>query len=159
MRGMRINQKNVYYSLLVSEQAHVDANGLKTGLFTKTYGTPVLTKMALSGAHGNAIRANYGIDKADTQTLTTCDMSCPIELTTLLWLDLPAMSPYDDEAEYSAGDYCIYGNDICKALTDVQGVSPTESQWAHIPPTHLVIAEPTKTINSITYHIKGAIMK
>lgn len=89
------NKQGVWYSLYQGVTDVVDSNGYKTGEKTKSYATPVEIKVNVSASKGSAITEGFGVNEDYDRTIVTHDMTCPIEETTRLWVDVPVTSPHD----------------------------------------------------------------
>ena len=89
------NKQSVWYSLYKGMTDVLDSNGYKTGEKTKTYYAPVEIKVNVSASRGSSITEGFGVLEDYDRTIVTHDMSCPIDETTRLWVDVPTTSPYD----------------------------------------------------------------
>lgn len=89
------NKQSVWYALYTGVTDVTDSDGYKTGEKTKTYATPVEIKVNVSASKGSAITEGFGVNEDYDRTIVTHDMTCPIEETTRLWVDVPVTSPHD----------------------------------------------------------------
>lgn len=88
MRDLKKNKQLIYYSNLVSESESVDSNGNKTGEMTKTYGTINSYYINVKEVSGEITNKPYGRDSDYNTQLFTCDMSCPIDMNSRLWIGI-----------------------------------------------------------------------
>lgn len=94
MRVLRRNTQKIYYALYVSKTAQTDAHGYATGEYVKTYGEPVPMRVNVSPATGNASVEAFGTELDYTHMLATCNMDCPIDEESILWI---GKEPYTDD--------------------------------------------------------------
>ena len=95
MRELEINKQNIHYALFEGYTDAVDGSGYKTGEKVKTYSAPVPLRINVSPARGNADRDIFGIDCSYTKTMTTADLSCPIQEDSILWIGIAPTEPYN----------------------------------------------------------------
>ena len=86
MRDLQRNQQTFYYALYQGRSNVSDSSGFKTGEKRVTYGDPVKMKANISPADGNASDAIFGKDLQYSKTLVTCNMDCPIDEESVLWV-------------------------------------------------------------------------
>lgn len=114
MRDLARNQQAFYYALYQGKTEVTDSQGYKTGEKKLTYSDPVLMKANISPSTGYTDVAVFGKDIRYSKTFTTCDMSCPITETSILWID---KEPYDDEGNLTAHNYIV--KRIAKGLDNI----------------------------------------
>jgi len=87
MRSLVRNKQKIYYALYDTKTDIVDDYGNKTGEYNVTYGEPVEYHINVSAARGTADVEQFGINANYTKTMTTNDLNCPIEETSILWIN------------------------------------------------------------------------
>lgn len=86
MRDLQRNQQTFYYALYQGISDVSDSSGFKTGEKNVTYGNPVEMNANISPADGSASDAIFGKDLQYSKTLVTCNMDCPIDEESVLWV-------------------------------------------------------------------------
>lgn len=86
MKCLARNKQLLYYALLTGESVQRDADGYVTGERPPTYSEPEAVYMNLSAARGQAELDQFGAATDYTHTLVTCDMDCPIDENSILWV-------------------------------------------------------------------------
>lgn len=86
MRDLQRNQQTFYYALYQGISDVSDSSGFKTGEKKVTYGNPVEMNANISPADGSASDAIFGKDLQYSKTLVTCNMDCPIDEESVLWV-------------------------------------------------------------------------
>ena len=89
MRDLKRNQTEFWYCLLIpdTQEAVVDENGNETGELIPSYEEAVSMKANVSPATGqNQVEQFGNLDSYD-KVIVTCDMSCPIDENTVLFID------------------------------------------------------------------------
>lgn len=115
MRELERNKQHIYYALYTGKVDAVDANGYKTGEKTKSYSDPVLFRINVSPARGNADREIFGIELSYTRTMTTDKLDCPIDVDTILWVGRDTSEPHNYIVVRKAQSL----NDIVYAIREV----------------------------------------
>lgn len=121
MRSLKKNMQKLYYSTY-SEQIEVydrDENGnviyvevdgkkipQKLGVMAG-YNKPVLFHANISAGKGSVQDSPFGSDVDYTRTISTCDMTCPIDELSLIWIE--SMPKYKDDGTVDAdsADYKV----------------------------------------------------
>ena len=86
MRDLQRNQQTFYYALYQGRSDVSDSSGFKTGEKKVTYGNPVEMNANISPADGSVSDAIFGKDLQYSKTLVTCNMDCPIDEESVLWV-------------------------------------------------------------------------
>lgn len=108
MRSLKKNMQNFYYSLYSEEITvyqrdengdivYVEVDGIRVPVVMGTqagFSEPVLFYANISAGKGSSQEAVFGSDVDYTRTISTTDMSCPIDELTRIWID--------NEVEYNA---------------------------------------------------------
>lgn len=121
MRSLRKNMQKLYFSLY-SEEIKVyqrDKNGnivyvevdgelkpIELGTVAG-YNEPVLFCANISAGKGNAQEAVFGSDVDYTRTISTTDMSCPIDELTRIWIDNEVKYNADGRVNADSADYKV----------------------------------------------------
>lgn len=100
MRGLKRNQKTLYYQLYASNipvyETDLDGNivtdpitgePLLTGETKVGYADPVEFRANVSAARGSSESDLFGIDLVYDKTIVTCDMNLPIDELSVLFVD------------------------------------------------------------------------
>lgn len=147
----RLNERNktyVYYALLKELETGVDADGLYTGENIPVYDTPVQARMVVGLTTGAATLQQFGIEDGYAVKVVTDELDCPIDTSSVVWLCLGDVEPYDAEKTYSSKDYAIKDGKIMR----YDLISDT---WSEVPYTHWV-QRVSKSFGYITYLLKEA---
>lgn len=97
MIGLKANEQDFYYALFQGTTMGVSKDGYRTGEKTEVYGNPVQMSASISAATGTSSMEMFGDLDGYSKVIITHDMDCPIEETTVLWVDtLPEL---DDEGK------------------------------------------------------------
>lgn len=109
MRSLQRNKQTIWYRLLTGDPEPIMetdewGNVLDTGENTQPYSDPVKLKINVSQATGAAITEQFGnLDNYD-KVLVTTQMDCPINGTTLLYIDT---TPTQTNGKWSPHDYVV----------------------------------------------------
>lgn len=95
MRSLRKNKQTIYYALYEGKQETIDSNGLRTGQWKPSYSNPEELRINVSAARGVSQVEMFGIDTDYSRTMETCDMSCPLSETSVLWIGVPITEPFN----------------------------------------------------------------
>lgn len=100
MRGLKRNQKTLYYQLYASNipvyETDLDGNivtdpitgePLLTGETKVGYSDPVEFRANVSAARGEAQSDPFGVDLSYDKTMVSCDMGLPIDELSVLFVD------------------------------------------------------------------------
>lgn len=86
MRCLSRNKQTIYYAQRTGETVARDADGYVTGERPAEYSEPVAVRMNVSAARGSAELDQFGAGTDYTHTLVSCDMDCPINENSILWI-------------------------------------------------------------------------
>lgn len=101
----RINQ-SFYYRLFVSKTEIVDEYGNGLGEYDITYSDPVEYQATISPATGESTAELFGNLEQYDKIIQTCDMSCPINEESVLYIDkLPIFDEH--EKVWNTHDYVV----------------------------------------------------
>ena len=88
MRLCERNLKKIYYALYKEKTAIEDDDGNETGDYTLVYNNPVDMMANVSASRGVADVEMFGVGLNYTKVVLTADMNCPIDETSILWVDV-----------------------------------------------------------------------
>jgi hypothetical protein len=114
MRDLKRNQKVFYYALYEGYEDVEDTDGNKTGEKRISYGDPIKMYANISPASGYANVAIFGKDVQYNKTIVTCEMNCPINETSVLWID---KDPYDGNNNVTPYDYTV--SQVARGLNNI----------------------------------------
>lgn len=142
MRILSRNKQDLWYANPTSFAYATDANGLKTGEKTITFGTPVKKRMSMAvssgannlGSQGMANVEPYGIVTGYTHRAVTEDLSCTMGEESKVW----------------------YGIEPTRTQTVqrvVNGQTVTEDVQVAVPHNFVVVRK-SKSLTHLTYYLK-----
>ena len=89
MKALARNKQTFYYALPTGSLTDVlDSDGFYTGEQTPAYGSPVEAQMNISPATGRTVLEWFGVNETYDKVLVTDDINCPINETSILWVDI-----------------------------------------------------------------------
>lgn len=117
------NKKTIYYRNNLGEQPLKDADGYYTGETAIIYSDPLPLRMNVSEAKSRMDRLGsatyidpYGLELGYNKVLATCDMNCPIEEASVLYIDrMPELK--EDGSTDTPYDYVLV--QIKKSLNNI----------------------------------------
>ena len=96
MNTLARNRKTIYYALLKSKKEREDDYGNHTGQYDLEYYAPVEYSANIRWDSGAVELEGFGLNSNGTRRLVTCDLSCPIDIDTVIWIDkTPDANGYD----------------------------------------------------------------
>jgi hypothetical protein len=96
----------MYYATFVRSEERRDEAGNLTGQYDVIYSKPAAMDANVSAARGAAEADRFGINIQYDKVIVTCDMSCPIDETSILWVDtLPVLE--EDGSTETPHDYVM----------------------------------------------------
>jgi hypothetical protein len=107
MRTLERNKQKIYYALYVSKTDVVDENGNYTGGQELTYGDIYDKMINVSPAKGTTEVEQFGLNSDYSKTLVTCDMSCPINEDSVLWIGIEPYVTENDETVIVPPNYKV----------------------------------------------------
>lgn len=115
MRLLSRNCRTIYYCLYSGKTMLTDSNGNETGEYKITYATEVAMEANVSPATGRAAVEMFGNLEGYDKVILTDDVSCPIDVNTVLFVD---KSPqYDQVSGAPIYDYVV--KRVAKSLNSV----------------------------------------
>ena len=94
MRLMHRNLQTVYYALWEGKTP-VMSDGYETGEYTDSYSYPTELKCNVSPERSYDIQEMFGPMTPYERVLITTDMDCPVDETSVFWIDAPTTGPYN----------------------------------------------------------------
>lgn len=92
---MHRNLQTVYYALWTAKTAITDTNNDETGEYEDVYSDPVAMKCNVSPERSYALEEMFGPMTPYERVIITSDMTCPVDETSVFWIDVPTTSPYN----------------------------------------------------------------
>lgn len=117
MRLMARNGRTIYYQLLASQSPITEE--WDTGEDTYVYDSPVAITATVSPAEGSTSRTAYGASPNYDRIVLIDDMDCPVEETSLLWLEREP--EYVNEQLANRPDFMVVR--VAKALNHIKVVA------------------------------------
>ena len=117
MRSLKRNEIDFYYALYGAEVEEVDEEGNFTGETTIGYENPVKANANISASRGEASTEQFGISLDYDKIACSCDMTLPIDETTILWVDIKPVLDKNG-ATKTKHDYTV--KKVAKSLNSVQ---------------------------------------
>lgn len=87
MRCLERNKQPFYYCLYSDKEEIIDEYGNSTGQYIRIYEAPVLMKANISQATGFSNTEQFGTLENYDKVIVTCDMNCPIDENSVLFID------------------------------------------------------------------------
>ena len=88
MRTLKRNQREIYYATLIKGEPITDEWGNnETGEYNMVYSDPTPIRINVSAAQGRLETRQFGQMENYDRTLITDDMNCPIDESSILWID------------------------------------------------------------------------
>ena len=87
MLSQDINKRQFHYCLFQGSEDLEDINGYKTGEKKLVYAAPVAMSANVSEAKGRSEAEQFGTDLKYDKVILTCEMDCPIDEQTVLFVD------------------------------------------------------------------------
>lgn len=155
MRNLRANKRVLYYAQYASETEAVDTDGNFTGDVVISYTHPVEFRCNISPAKGASAIGMFGINHDYSKTVSTDDLACPINESSVLWLELPPnIADYSAAGTYAKGAYCFHNNGIYKSTAAITSAEEwNAAHWEEVPHNYVVTLV-ARGLWSITYALK-----
>ncbi len=87
MRCLERNKQPLYYCLYNGRDEIIDEYGNSTGQYIRFYKEPVLMYANVSQATGFSSTEQFGTLENYDKVIVTCDMNCPIDENSVLFID------------------------------------------------------------------------
>jgi len=121
MRSLKKNMQRLYYSLYSDEITiyqrdengeivYVEVDGERIpSIFgvMAGYSEPVEFYANISAGRGNSQDAPFGSDVDYTRTISTCDMTCPLDELSIIWIESEPQYNTDGTVNADSADYKV----------------------------------------------------
>lgn len=121
MRSLKKNMQRLYYSLYSDEITiyqrdengeivYVEVDGERIpSIFgvMAGYSEPVEFYANISAGRGNSQDAPFGSDVDYTRTISTCDMTCPLDELSIIWIEREPQYNADGTVDSDSADYKV----------------------------------------------------
>lgn len=114
MTTLKRNETTFYYCLYQGKEPLYDADSNATGEYGITYSTATPMKANISQATGNTNTEQYGNALDYDKSIVTCDMKCPINENSVLFIDKTPEYDNDGNPLY---DYIV--KKVAKSLNSI----------------------------------------
>lgn len=114
MNTLKRNETEFYYCLYQGKTAIVDEDLNATGEYGISYSDPVPMKANISQATGNTNLEQFGNSLDYDKSIVTCDMTCPIDENSVLFVDKEPTFDTDGNPLY---DYIV--KKVAKSLNSI----------------------------------------
>ena len=89
MIAMDINKRPFWYCQYKGTEMVTDSDGYKTGETRIKYSDPIPMSANVTQATGRTVQEQFGTSINYDKVILTCDMECPINENTVLFIDKP----------------------------------------------------------------------
>lgn len=107
MRNLKKNQQKLFYSMYVGRVQVLDGEGYETGDYEAGYSAPVSFSANISAGRGDAQNEVFGKELDFARTISTTDMTCPINEHSLIWIETDPVLKPDGTADPDSADYTV----------------------------------------------------
>lgn len=107
MRSLKRNKQCLYYATYKGKNEVVDDNDNFTGEHEKVYSAPVPFDANISAGKGSAGDEAFGKNIDFTRSISTTDMSMPIDEFSLIWFETEPILKDDGSADPDSADYTV----------------------------------------------------
>lgn len=107
MRNLKKNQQKLFYSMYVGKVPVLDGEGYETGDYETGYTAPVSFSANISAGKGSSQEEVFGKELDFTRTISTTDMTCPINEHSLIWIETAPVLKPDGTADPNSADYTV----------------------------------------------------
>lgn len=134
MRCLERNKQPLYYCLYSDKEEIIDEYGNSTGQYIRIYEAPVLMKANISQATGFSNTEQFGTLENYDKVIVTCDMSCPIDENSVLFIDKEP--------------------DETNVLTHETTAITTIDKLVEVPTPDYIVVRVAKSLNSISIAVR-----
>lgn len=107
MRSLRKNQQKLYYATYNSKIPILDGYGFDTGEVKSGYNKPIEFSANISSGKGSSGESAFGKDIQFNRTLSSTDISLPIDEFSLIWYETEPKLLEDGTADPDSADYTV----------------------------------------------------
>ena len=141
MRGLKRNEQKFYYCTYTKGPELKDEYGNATGENIPIYSEPVAMWANISPASGAAQKEQFGNLESYDKVIATCDMSCPIDEDSVLFIDT-------EPSFTEVTDYDLAESDT------VLGDEEIAPKTYKIPKYDYIVRRVAKSLNSISIAVR-----
>ena len=105
MRGLKKNQRDMYYALYKEDIPIYDSDGFEELESKSGYDNPVPFKASLSTGQSDAEESPFGKNVTYDRVISTCDTSLPIDENSLIWVKNTPVYNADGTVNSDSADY------------------------------------------------------
>lgn len=95
MRGLKRNNRLIYYANRTAEVENIDEYGNKTGELTPVYGAATSLMCNISASNGEDAVQAFGNFTGYSRTLYVPNNDCPIDEDTIIWFGVPTLDAHN----------------------------------------------------------------
>lgn len=117
MRSLRKNQQLLYFATYSKKIPITDSNGDFTGDEETVYSKPVPFYANISPAKGTGQEEVFGKNLDYSRTVSTCDMSLPIDELSRIWIETKPALKSDGSSDGDSADYSVV--QVARSLNSV----------------------------------------
>lgn len=107
MKSLKREKQEFYYSLFKEKIPIFDIEGYETGDYETGYTAPVSFSANISAGKGSSQEEVFGKELDFTRTISTTDMTCPINEHSLIWIETAPVLKPDGTADPNSADYTV----------------------------------------------------
>lgn len=107
MRSLKKNQQKLYYATYNNKKPIIDENNDFTGDCTTGYNKPVVFYANISAGKGSSGAEVFGKNIDFTRSISSTDMSLPIDEFSLIWFETKPVLLPDGTADPDSADYTV----------------------------------------------------
>lgn len=107
MRSLRRNKKPLYYATYDKKIPVTDENGDFTGEEETVYSKPLHFYANISPSKGSCQEEVFGKSLDYSRTVSTCNMSLPIDEFSRIWIETKPVLKPDGTADGDSADYSV----------------------------------------------------
>lgn len=107
MRSLKRNEQFFWYAQYSGKIPILDSDNFETGDYETGYSAPVSFSANISAGRGDAQNEVFGKELDFTRTISTTDMTCPINEHSLIWIETEPVLKPDGTADPDSADYTV----------------------------------------------------
>lgn len=110
------NLRKLYYATYKEKTPIKDEQGYETGAYRLSYNPPIELKANISAARGTSETEQFGVNLDYEKVVLVGDVNCPINETSILWIDTVPTINEEGETE-TPFDYLVVK--VARSLNNV----------------------------------------
>lgn len=107
MRSLKRNEQSFWYAQYNGKTPILDSDGYETGDYETGYSAPVSFSANISAGKGSSQEEVFGKELEFSRTISTTDMTCPINEHSLIWIETEPVLKPDGTADPDSADYMV----------------------------------------------------